>query len=105
MANLKFVRAVKKAKGLYKTGRYKKFSDAVKAAYKSLGSPAKKVGSKKTKVRVSVGAVKKPAVSKRVQIEKSLGASYVRFYKANTISATNKERRNMVELKRKLKKL
>lgn len=104
MANTKFVRAVKKAKGLYKSGRYKTFADAVKAAYKKTGS-AKKVGSKKTKVRVSVGAVRKSAPSKRVQLEKSLGASYVRFYKANTISATNKERKTMAELKRKLRKL
>lgn len=38
MANTKFTRAVKKAKGLYKTGRYKTFADAVKAAYKKIGS-------------------------------------------------------------------
>lgn len=38
MSNVKaksnFKKAVRKAKALYKTGRYKKFSDAVKAAYK-----------------------------------------------------------------------
>lgn len=43
MANTKFTRAVKKAKALYKSGRYKKFSDAVKAAYKKVG----KVGASK----------------------------------------------------------
>jgi hypothetical protein len=39
MANAKnkFKAAVKKAKSLYKTGRYKRFSDAVKAAYKTIG--------------------------------------------------------------------
>lgn len=45
MANTKFTRAVKKAKGLYKTGRYKTFADAVKAAYKKVG----KVGAAKKK--------------------------------------------------------
>lgn len=42
MANNKFKAAVKRAKTLYKSGRYKKFSDAVKAAYKKnkIGSRA-----------------------------------------------------------------
>jgi hypothetical protein len=41
-AQAKFTRAAKKAKKLYKTGRYKKYSDAVKAAYKSIGAIRKK---------------------------------------------------------------
>lgn len=43
--NTAFTRAVKKAKGLYKTGRYSTFADAVKAAYKKPG----KVGTAKRK--------------------------------------------------------
>lgn len=109
MANTKFVRAVKKAKGLYKSGRYKTFADAVKAAHKSLGSPslrAKRSKPAKTKVRVTVGATKKKkGPSHRQQLEKSLGASYVRFYKATTIPATNKERKTMATIKKKLRKL
>lgn len=43
-ATSNFKAAVKKAKRLYKTGRYKTFADAVKAAYKKkkVGSVAKK---------------------------------------------------------------
>jgi len=41
----KFKKAIVKAKKLYKTGRYNKFSDAVKAAYNSL--PGKKTRSAK----------------------------------------------------------
>lgn len=33
----KFQKAVSKAKALYRTGRYKTFADAVKAAYKKIG--------------------------------------------------------------------
>ena len=45
MANNKFTAAVKRAKGLYKTGRYKTFADAVKAAYKKgKTTKRKKVG-------------------------------------------------------------
>jgi len=47
----KFKKAIVKAKKLYKTGRYNKFSDAVKAAYNTL--PGKKSGSKKAAVKKS----------------------------------------------------
>lgn len=93
---------------MYKTGRYKTFSDAVKAAYKKGPAKRSKPEKKKSvrkKVLVKRSAVKSNSPSKRQQIEKSLGASYVRFYKANTISETNKERRTMAELKKKLRKL
>lgn len=42
MAINKFSAAVKKAKGLYKTGKYKNFGAAVKAAYKKPGIVSKK---------------------------------------------------------------
>lgn len=47
MPNNKFTTAVRKAKILYKTGRYKTFGDAVKAAYKKVGS----VGATKKKYK------------------------------------------------------
>lgn len=53
MANAKsnFKKAVAKAKGLYKSGRYKTFADAVKAAYKTIGavSSYRQTGSSKRK--------------------------------------------------------
>jgi len=60
MANNKFKAAVRKAKGLYKTGRYKTFADAVKAAYKKVGS----VGAVKKKYR-QTGTSSKRADSQR----------------------------------------
>lgn len=60
MANNKFKAAVRKAKGLYKTGRYKTFADAVKAAYKKVGSVKRKPAAKK-----------KAAKPRRVTVKKS----------------------------------
>ena len=50
MANAKanFKKAVSKAKLLYKTGKYKRFSDAVKAAYKTIGSVKPKNANRQT---------------------------------------------------------
>ena len=48
----KFTAAVKKAKTLYKTGKFKTFADAVKAAYKKVGTaaaPVKKKAARKAK--------------------------------------------------------
>ncbi len=52
MANTKITRAVKKAKALYKTGKYKTFADAVKSAYKKIGSTSspKKKAAKPVKI-------------------------------------------------------
>lgn len=50
MAN-KFTQAVKKAKTLYKSGRFKTFGDAVKKAYKSLGSTSTTVAKAKPKTK------------------------------------------------------
>ncbi len=60
MPNNKFTAAVKKAKTLYKTGRYKTFGDAVKAAYKKVGS----VGATKKKYR-QTGTSSRKADSQR----------------------------------------
>lgn len=51
MANTAFTRAVKKAKSLYKTGRYNTFADAVKAAYKKTGKPRATKSAKKKPVQ------------------------------------------------------
>lgn len=61
----KFKKAIVKAKKLYKTGRYNKFSDAVKAAYNSLPGKtrsAKKSRSVGRKPKRRVAAVKTAAV-------------------------------------------
>jgi len=64
MANAKaksnFRAAVKKAKQLYKTGRYKRFSDAVKAAYGKKSAGRKKINSRRRSkaTRRKVSAVK-----------------------------------------------
>lgn len=44
----KFTRAVKRAKQLYKSGRYKTFADAVKSAYKKVGTVGAMKKKKKT---------------------------------------------------------
>lgn len=54
----RFARAAKKAKRLYKTGRYKTFADAMRSALKGGGS-------KKRKSR-KVGKVKKTRASRKV---------------------------------------
>jgi len=54
-AQAKFTRAAKKAKKLYKTGRYKKYSDAVKAAYKTIGAIRKKRKAKRKPATKSGG--------------------------------------------------
>lgn len=54
---ISFKSAVKKAKGLYKSGRYKKFSDAVAAAYRK---------GKTTVRKVSKAVKKKGSVRRRV---------------------------------------
>lgn len=112
MANNKFKSAVKRAKGLYKTGRYKSFADAVKAAYHKTGG---KRGSHKRKPRrisapgkkrVGSGAKRKsasPVQRIKHHIELSLGKAYVDHYKAKTIKATKSAGRRIKSLKTKLR--
>ena len=126
MANNKFKAAVKKAKGLYKTGRYKKFSDAVKAAYKkvktvekrrkvgatkfiergeSKSTPAKRVirrnrtkkGYFKSTTRISgVTAAKR-------KTEKTLATAMLNHYKTQSIKRTKQLDKQISALKKKLK--
>jgi hypothetical protein len=81
MANTKFTRAVKKAKGLYKTGRYSSFAAAVKAAYKKVG------GKTKTSRKPKKKAVRKRTTAKRVSSPAMSGTSLGRATVATLKSA------------------
>lgn len=74
----KFGRAIKKAKKLYKTGRYKKFSDAVKAAYKVSGITRQR---------------SKPRKRKRKPATKSGGALQSSTNKKHTMARSRRSRR------------
>lgn len=56
-AQNKFTRAAKKAKRLYKTGRYKTYGDAVKAAYKTIGAIRRKKSKPKRKPATNSGGL------------------------------------------------
>jgi len=72
----KFKQAVKKAKQLYKTGKYNKFSDAVKAAWGKMGTTKKanrQTGSsvkKRDKARKAKPPGKRISKSKQVYYER-----------------------------------
>jgi hypothetical protein len=66
-----------KAKALYKSGKYKKWTDAIKAASKTLTSTVKKV---------KVGAVKKKAAAKKVAHKKPHKKSPARLLHKDTKS-------------------
>jgi Arc/MetJ-type ribon-helix-helix transcriptional regulator len=114
MANSKFRAAVKKAKSLYKTGRYKKFSDAVKAAYKK--SPAKKrrrVGAVKRKrvkrtvtrirTRRRISSRRISGVSGKKKVEKSLANALLAHWKTQSIKRTKQLDKTISNLKKRLK--
>jgi len=61
-----FKTAVAKAKKLYKTGRYKTFADAVKAAYKTIGGVSKKNRQTGTSNRTADKKIKAKPPGKRV---------------------------------------
>ena len=71
----KFTAAVARAKKLYKTGRYKKFSDAVKAAYKK--GPVKSSSSRKRKPARKIASVKRRV--KRTTASKPAAAIGIRI--------------------------
>lgn len=114
MANNKFKAAVKRAKKLYKTGRFKKFSDAVSVAYgkvtRSKKRPVKKRRrpvSTKTSIgsRISSSKRRSPVVSQRRQLEKKLGDVLVQHWKTKSIKQTKRLDKKKAELKRKIKSL
>lgn len=116
---------MKKAKGLYKTGRYKTFGDAVAAAHRSLKKPAKKkrkVGAYKviergetrqtpvSKVyrvtRTKKGTFKKTTIAgTKAAIEAKLGKAMVEHFKTQSIKRTKQLDKIISGLKKQLKAL
>jgi hypothetical protein len=96
----KFKKAIVKAKKLYKTGRYNKFSDAVKAAYNSLpgktrsAKKSRSVGSKpKRRVAVKSGKTRggnKGTLSGHMDAARKLIVGDMMFCKVQQIKATTK---------------
>lgn len=126
MANNKFKAAVKKAKGLYRSGRYKTFADAVKAAYKKVSHKKKRRKVGKPTSNPSHYKRKAPANSARIGLRKKkrphfsisllkqttidhvghqLAAAMLAHYKAKTIKATKQAAKRIKVLKQKLKSL
>ena len=85
MANNKFKAAVKKAKGLYRSGRYKTFADAVKAAYKKktkvklIKPPAHPYSAKKKNKRTPKGLYKILSESKNGYVIKDKYGDIIRL--------------------------
>jgi len=124
-AKSNFKAAVKRAKALYKTGRYNKFSDAVAAAYKK--GPAKKSAKKKRKVgaykvvekgekrstparkvirvtRSKKGTFKGSTVAgAKAAIEQKLGRAMVEHYKTQSIKRTRVLGKTIAGYKKQLK--
>ena len=110
MANNKFKAAVKKAKGLYRSGRYKTFADAVKAAYKKKTTKRrKKVSSVKRTVKRKRRIIRKVRTVKRSNpkrsIEQSLGRAMVEHFKTQSYSRTKQLDKTIRGLKKKLRSL
>ncbi len=90
----KFKKAVAKAKALYKTGRYKNFGAAVKAAYKKVGTPkAKRViaSIKKRTGKKSIrgtDAVVRTKPNKKNHAKAMLAKALLDYDLATTIKAT-----------------
>lgn len=109
MANSKFKAAVKKAKTLYKSGRYKSFASAVKAAYKKrptkkrravakISRIAKKVGTRSTRKRHA------PMTEKK-RVELQLGRVMVEHWRTQSIKRTKELDRQKAALKKRLRSL
>lgn len=127
MANTKFTRAVKKAKGMYKTGRYKTFADAVRAAYKKVPGgkkktvkrsaakrkPVRRVSAIKTKsavhndynrpeVNISIGSLTSKL---KAQYKAKMSTHLLRREMATRKTDKRREQRAIRELKNKLRRL
>jgi hypothetical protein len=84
-AKSNFKAAVRKAKQLYKTGRYKKFSDAVKAAYKK-GSGGTKRKRKVSAVKIVERGEKRSARPKKIyRVTRSKAGTFKRTTRINSI--------------------
>lgn len=123
MPNKKFAQAVKKAKSLYKTGKYKNFASAVKAAYrttakKSVSAKPRKQAKKrslpaKRKMRpagkatvnvIAIGSIASHKAAIRKQTETKLGRELLRREKATTKRDKRKISKLIASTKRDLKR-
>lgn len=118
MAN-RFKQAAPKAKKLYKTGRYKTFADAMKAALNSTARAPKKkkpfTRKAKRKLTTKVqtykkanrrtGTRKKPLLSKKSAVKKKLANALLDYELATTISATKEAQKRKVKYRKELRKL
>ena len=119
MAN-KFLGYVREAKRLYKTGRYKTFAAAVKAASRQTGKskisadkkrkakpPGKRVAKKSKRVyyerRKNRSDKPKTVTGIKSQLEKRLGKALLDYELATTVRATKAAQKRKVELRKKLK--
>jgi hypothetical protein len=107
----KFTQAVAKAKKLYKTGRYKTFAAAVKAAYKKGKTTVKKrVGSKVGKKAVgkkigSGDSVVRTKPNKKNHAKSMLAKALLDYELADTIRATKEAQVRKIKWRKTLKSL
>ena len=113
MANTKFLAAVKKAKQLYKTGRFKTFAAAVKSAYKKVKVPKKKAAGKissvvtkskkhtdynKPVVNIQIGSLK-------TRVKNKLARALLDYELATTIKATKAAAKRKIRYRKQLRSL
>jgi hypothetical protein len=80
-AKSNFKAAVKRAKGLYRTGRYKTFADAVKAAYKKAGPSRTKKSKRKVGATkwIEKGETRRTPARRIVKVRRTKSGSYKNF--------------------------
>lgn len=104
---ISFKSAVAKAKKLYKSGRYAKFSDAVAAAYKKGKSVKRKAVGKVAKKSTVARSYKKAVLrlSPLKRAEQGYASASVAYLKATTISATKAAQKKKAKYAREIKRL
>jgi hypothetical protein len=114
----RFTAAVKRAKGLYKSGRYKTFADAIKAAYKQTGGAKKKAtrsarkkSTRKPAARKASAAVrKKPGIASARSRYRGMLSERLKTYlylkdRAETKRVKRHYAKQIASIKRQLKNL
>lgn len=110
MSTTTFKQAVGRAKQLYKTGRYKTFGAAVKAAYKnsakkSVSGTKKKKGSGKKKSIRGTDSVVRTKPNKKNHAKSMLAKALLDYELATTIKGTKEAQKRKVKWRRTLKSL
>lgn len=102
-----FKKAVSKAKSLYKTGRYKNFAAAVKAAYKKAGAakPKRSVTRKKRSVIRGTDAVVRTKPNKKNHAKAMLAKALLDYDLATTIRATKEAQKRKSKWRKEYKRL